>query len=115
LKSGDRFRMIFDEVMNRNDQYFILADFDAYCKACDEADAYYLDKAKWAHAASITSQCLVTSRATARWSNITKTFGISPNSRWNPMNDLVLDELFPLQKGLDDEIAKNHHVTYEDP
>jgi starch phosphorylase len=50
LKSGDRFRMIFDEVMNRGDQYFILADFDAYCKACDEADAYYLDKAKWAHA-----------------------------------------------------------------
>jgi dimeric dUTPase (all-alpha-NTP-PPase superfamily) len=30
------------------------------------------------------------------------------------MNDLVLDELFPLQKGLDDEIAKNHHVTYEE-
>jgi starch phosphorylase len=50
LKSGDRFRMIFDEVLNHGDQYFILADFDAYCEACDEADAYYSDKAKWAHA-----------------------------------------------------------------
>jgi dimeric dUTPase (all-alpha-NTP-PPase superfamily) len=30
------------------------------------------------------------------------------------MNDLVLDELFPLQKGLDEEIHKNHNVTYED-
>jgi starch phosphorylase len=42
--------MIFDEVLNHGDQYFILADFDAYCEACDEADAYYSDKAKWAHA-----------------------------------------------------------------
>jgi len=50
LKAGDRFRMIFDEVMNRGDQYFILADFAAYCDACDAADAYYLDQAKWAHA-----------------------------------------------------------------
>jgi len=50
LKASDRFRMIFDEVMNRGDQYFILADFAAYCDACDAADAYYLDQAKWAHA-----------------------------------------------------------------
>jgi starch phosphorylase len=51
LKVGDRFHLIFDEVMNRGDQYFILADFDAYCKACDVAEAFYADKAKWAHAA----------------------------------------------------------------
>jgi glycogen phosphorylase len=49
--SGDDFRMIFDEVMNRGDQYFILADFDAYCKACEAVDRFYLDKARWAHAA----------------------------------------------------------------
>lgn len=51
LRAGDRFRMIFDEVMNRGDQYFILADFDAYAKACETAEKLYLDKAKWAHAA----------------------------------------------------------------
>lgn len=50
LKSGDRFRMIFDEVMNRGDQYFILADFDAYCQACQTIETFYADKAKWAHA-----------------------------------------------------------------
>ncbi|MCI1245603.1 MAG: glycogen/starch/alpha-glucan phosphorylase [Bacilli bacterium] len=50
LKNGDRFRMIFDEVMNHGDQYFILKDFDAYCKACDESEAFYLDKARWAKA-----------------------------------------------------------------
>jgi dimeric dUTPase (all-alpha-NTP-PPase superfamily) len=30
------------------------------------------------------------------------------------MTDLVLDELFSLQKGLDDEIHARHHVNYED-
>jgi starch phosphorylase len=49
----NRFRMIFDEIMNRNDQYYVLADFDAYCKACDQADAFYLDKSRWAKAAII--------------------------------------------------------------
>jgi hypothetical protein len=36
LKSDGRFRMIFDEIMNRGDQYFILADFEGYSKACDQ-------------------------------------------------------------------------------
>ena len=28
-----------------------MADFDAYCKACEAVDRFYLDKARWAHAA----------------------------------------------------------------
>ena len=47
---SNRFRMIFDEIMNRNDQFFVLADFDAYCAACEKADAFYSDKKKWAKA-----------------------------------------------------------------
>jgi starch phosphorylase len=50
LKAGDDFRMIFDEVLNHGDQYFILADFDAYVKACEKADEFYADQAAWAHA-----------------------------------------------------------------
>ncbi|MCQ2742256.1 MAG: glycogen/starch/alpha-glucan phosphorylase [Bacilli bacterium] len=46
----DRFRMIFDEIMNRNDQFYVLADFDSYCKACEEADIFYKDKKRWAKA-----------------------------------------------------------------
>jgi starch phosphorylase len=46
----DRFRLIFDEIMNRGDQYFILADFESYNKACEEAEKMYLDKPRWAHA-----------------------------------------------------------------
>lgn len=50
IKHGDRFRMIFDEVMNRGDQFFILADFDSYCAACEKADEMYKDQKRWAHA-----------------------------------------------------------------
>ena len=43
----DRFRMIFDEIMNRNDQYFILLDFDAYAKAQERVDQLYRDTKNW--------------------------------------------------------------------
>ena len=47
----NRFRMIFDEIMNRSDQFFVLADFAAYNAACEKADKLYEDKQKWAKAA----------------------------------------------------------------
>ena len=43
----DKFRMIFDEVMNHNDTYYILKDFDAYVKAQEEIEKKYLDKKSW--------------------------------------------------------------------
>jgi starch phosphorylase len=51
VQAGDDFRLIFDEVMNRGDQYFIWADFDSYLQACEAIDALYEKKAAWAHAA----------------------------------------------------------------
>ena len=50
LKHPDRFRLIFDEVMNRGDTFLILRDFESYCAACEKADQFYLDKAAWAEA-----------------------------------------------------------------
>lgn len=47
---GERFRFIFDEIMNHGDQYFILADFPSYVEACQKADDFYCNKAKFAHA-----------------------------------------------------------------
>lgn len=44
---GDRYRLIFDEVMH-GDQYFILADFDAYLKAADKAEKLYSNPLPWA-------------------------------------------------------------------
>ena len=54
---SNRFRMIFDEIMNHNDQFFVLADFDAYMKACQQADFMYMQKKVWAHAAIMNIAC----------------------------------------------------------
>ncbi len=45
---ADKFRMIFDEIMNNNDQYFILKDLPSYIEAQEKASALYQDKEKWA-------------------------------------------------------------------
>lgn len=44
----DRFRMIFDEIMNNRDTYFILKDFDSYIKAQEEVERLYQDRLGWA-------------------------------------------------------------------
>ena len=45
----DRFRSIFDEVMNHNDEYFILKDFPSYLKESKKIDTFYQDKKAWYH------------------------------------------------------------------
>ncbi|MCQ2800573.1 MAG: glycogen/starch/alpha-glucan phosphorylase [Bacilli bacterium] len=43
----DRFTMIFDEIMNKRDEYFILADFDSYLKGQEKIQELYQDRKKW--------------------------------------------------------------------
>ena len=43
----DRFNMIFDEIMNKRDEYFILADFDAYAKAQEKIQELYQNRKAW--------------------------------------------------------------------
>lgn len=50
VSAEGRFQLIFDELMNRGDPFFVLADFDAYVKACEEAEKFYEDKPRWAKA-----------------------------------------------------------------
>ena len=45
---ADKFRMIFDEIMNNNDQYFILKDLPSYIEAQEKAAKLYQDKDVWA-------------------------------------------------------------------
>ena len=45
---ADKFRMIFDEIMNNNDQYFILKDLPSYIEAQEKAAKLYQDKDAWA-------------------------------------------------------------------
>ena len=47
-QNSDRFRMIFDEIMYRGDEYFILKDFDSYLKASKKTEELYLDRSRWA-------------------------------------------------------------------
>lgn len=46
--SADEFRAIYDEVMYRNDEYFLAADFEAYRLAQLEVEKRYLDQKYWA-------------------------------------------------------------------
>ena len=43
----DRFRMIFDEIMNNRDNYLILKDFDSYVKAQERVEQLYKNKQGW--------------------------------------------------------------------
>jgi len=43
----DRFRMIFDEIMSKNDEYFILLDLGSYIEAQEKVEALYKDTLNW--------------------------------------------------------------------
>ena len=49
----ERFKLIFDEIMNNNDCYFILKDFEPYIKAQEKIEKLYQDKSKWAKMAIV--------------------------------------------------------------
>jgi starch phosphorylase len=43
----DTFRPIFDEIMHRNDEYFVLKDFDAYVAAQEKIAKLYQNQKQW--------------------------------------------------------------------
>ena len=43
----DKFTIIFDEIMNKRDEYFILADFESYAKAQEKIQELYQDRKHW--------------------------------------------------------------------
>ncbi|MBR0194278.1 MAG: glycogen/starch/alpha-glucan phosphorylase, partial [Bacilli bacterium] len=44
----DKFQLIFDEIMNNNDCYFILKDLNSYIEAHERIEKLYQDQDKWA-------------------------------------------------------------------
>ncbi|MDD6310647.1 MAG: glycogen/starch/alpha-glucan phosphorylase [Firmicutes bacterium] len=46
-KSGTNFWGIHDELIQHNDEYFVLGDFDSYNRAFENLDSIYNDKMKW--------------------------------------------------------------------
>ncbi|MBB5182419.1 glycogen/starch/alpha-glucan phosphorylase [Catenisphaera adipataccumulans] len=47
-QNPDEFRMIYNDLIMNNDEYFVLADFNAYMKAQQEVEAMYRDQSHWA-------------------------------------------------------------------
>ena len=45
---GDDFRIIYDEILTKNDEFLVLADFDSYVQAQEEIERRYADKNAWA-------------------------------------------------------------------
>ncbi|KAI4453305.1 glycogen phosphorylase [Holotrichia oblita] len=53
LKDGtfgdsNKFNEIYNEIMYKNDEYFVLADFRDYCKAQQKAEEWYKEREQWA-------------------------------------------------------------------
>ncbi len=44
---ASEFSMILDDLFNKNDEFFVLKDFDAYIKAQEEIEKLYRDQDKW--------------------------------------------------------------------
>lgn len=42
------FRIIFDELFTKNDEFFVLADFGAYVDAQERIEELYQDRSEWA-------------------------------------------------------------------
>ena len=47
-ENREEFRVIFEELMNKNDEYFVLADYEAYCQAQSSVRDLYKDRSRWA-------------------------------------------------------------------
>ena len=50
---GDAFRPLYDYLLYNNDEFFVLKDFEAYCRAQEEIDRRYLDTKAWRRSALV--------------------------------------------------------------
>ncbi|MDS0528466.1 glycogen/starch/alpha-glucan phosphorylase [Clostridium sp. SHJSY1] len=71
----DRFRSIYENLINLNDEFFVLKDFDSYIKAQEKVNSLYKDKMKWqkmcgeniAHSGIFSSDRTIEQYATGIW------------------------------------------------
>ena len=71
----DRFRIIYENLLNYNDEFFVLKDFDSYIEAQDKVDKLYKNKEKWqemscvniAHSGIFSSDRTIKEYATGIW------------------------------------------------
>ena len=71
----EKFRVIYDDLINRNDEFFVLKDFESYIKAQEKVDELYMDIEKWnsmsivniAHSGIFSSDRTIMEYATGIW------------------------------------------------
>ncbi|ATD54023.1 glycogen/starch/alpha-glucan phosphorylase [Clostridium chauvoei] len=74
-KDKDKFKPIYENILNYNDEFFVLKDFDDYIKAQDKVDKLYRDREKWqrmcginiAHSGIFSSDRTINEYATGIW------------------------------------------------
>lgn len=71
----ERFRVVYENLITYNDEFFVLKDFDSYLKAQDRVDNLYRDFSKWqsmcavniAHSGIFSSDRTIQEYATGIW------------------------------------------------
>lgn len=71
----DRFRIIYENLLTYNDEFFVLKDFDSYLKAQEKVNELYIDKERWqrmcgvniAHSGIFSSDRTIKEYATGIW------------------------------------------------
>lgn len=71
----NKFRSIYENLINYNDEFFVLQDFDSYLKAQDKIDTLYRNASKWqrmcginiAHSGIFSSDRTIEEYATGIW------------------------------------------------
>lgn len=51
--NGEHFGMLYESLLDRNDEFFVLKDFEAYCQAQKEIACRYEQKKDWLHASTV--------------------------------------------------------------
>jgi len=72
---SERFRVIYNDLLHYNDEFFVLKDFDSYLKAQDRVNQLYKNKSKWqsmanvniAHSGIFSSDRTIEEYATGIW------------------------------------------------
>ncbi len=75
-KDHEQFRMIFDEILYRNDEFMVLKDFDSYLQASKRIESEYLDRDAWG------KKCLV-NIANSGWFSSDRTIGEYNRDIWH--------------------------------
>lgn len=53
LGYGENFGMLYESLLDRNDEFFVLKDFTSYCQAQEEVARRYLNRDKWLRSSAI--------------------------------------------------------------